>query len=182
MKWLKYTTSIVTIASLFALSSEKNISAEEVISFSVPNQEINCLAHNVYFEAKNQGTGGWLAVAFVTLNRVKDSRFPNTICEVVHQGPSKPSWQNPEKQIPIRHKCQFSWYCDGKPDVIGSLERYSEILAFTNLMLGQAISTPMIDITDGATHYHADYVKPAWAKTKTKTIEIGDHIFYRWEK
>ena len=40
----------------------------------------------------------------------------------------------------------------------------------------------VIDITDGATHYHADYVRPSWAKTKTKTIEIEDHIFYRWEK
>jgi len=39
-----------------------------------------------------------------------------------------------------------------------------------------------LDVTDGATHYHADYVEPAWAKTKTKTIEIEDHIFYRWEK
>ena len=41
---------------------------------------------------------------------------------------------------------------------------------------------PFLDITDGATHYHADYVNPAWAKTKTKTVEIQDHIFYRWEK
>ena len=40
----------------------------------------------------------------------------------------------------------------------------------------------LLDITDGATHYHADYVLPSWAATKTKTIEIGDHIFYRWEK
>jgi spore germination cell wall hydrolase CwlJ-like protein len=40
----------------------------------------------------------------------------------------------------------------------------------------------IFDITDGATHYHADYVRPSWAKTKTKTIEIEDHIFYRWEK
>jgi hypothetical protein len=40
----------------------------------------------------------------------------------------------------------------------------------------------ILDITDGATHYHADYVRPSWAKTKTKTIEIEDHIFYRWEK
>ena len=182
MKWLKYTTSIVAIASLFALSSEKITSAEENKTSELPNQEINCLAKNVYFEAKNQGTGGWLAVAFVTLNRVKDSRFPNTICEVVHQGPSKPSWQDPKRQIPIRYKCQFSWYCDGKPDIIGSQEKYNNILVFTNLMLGQATTTEMIDITDGATHYHADYVKPAWAKTKTKTIEIGDHIFYRWEK
>ena len=40
----------------------------------------------------------------------------------------------------------------------------------------------LLDITEGATHYHADYVRPAWARTKTKTIEIEDHIFYRWEK
>jgi len=40
----------------------------------------------------------------------------------------------------------------------------------------------ILDITDGATHYHADYVSPAWRKSKTKTVEIGDHIFYRWEK
>ena len=40
----------------------------------------------------------------------------------------------------------------------------------------------VIDITDGATHYHADYVKPAWAVTKTRTTKIDDHIFYRWEK
>ena len=40
----------------------------------------------------------------------------------------------------------------------------------------------LIDITDGATHYHADYVFPEWRKSKTKTVEIGDHIFYRWEK
>jgi len=39
-----------------------------------------------------------------------------------------------------------------------------------------------VDITDGATHYHADYVSPSWAKTKTRTTEIGDHIFYRWER
>ena len=117
MKWLKYTTSIVAIASLFALSSEKITSAEENKTSELPNQEINCLAKNVYFEAKNQGTGGWLAVAFVTLNRVIDSRFPNTICEVIKQAQTKPSWKDKTKMIPIRDKCQFSWFCDGKSDV-----------------------------------------------------------------
>ena len=51
--------------------------------------------------------------------------------------------------------------------------------------LSQLILNPnitLLDITDGATHYHADYVFPAWRKSKTKTVEIGDHIFYRWEK
>jgi spore germination cell wall hydrolase CwlJ-like protein len=180
MSWFKHTTSIVAAASLIGLSAQAVTFAEE--TGGLPNKEVQCLAKNIYFEAKNQGTGGWLAVAFVTLNRVKDTRYPNTICEVVYQGPSKPSWQDPKKQIPIRHKCQFSWFCDGRPDDIRNKSKYTDILIFTNLMLDQAISTDMIDITDGATHYHADYVKPAWAKTKTKTIEIGDHIFYRWEK
>jgi len=180
MKWLKHTTSIVAAVSLIGLSAQAVTFAEEIDN--LPNEEISCLAKNIYFEAKNQGTGGWLAVSFVTLNRVKDRRYPNTICEVVYQGQTRPSWQDSEKQVPIRHKCQFSWFCDGKPDEIKNQSKYMDILIFSNVMLDQATSTDMIDITDGATHYHADYVKPAWASTKTMTIEIGDHIFYRWEK
>jgi len=180
MKWLKHTTSIVAAVSLIGLSAQAVTFAEEIDN--LPNEEISCLAKNIYFEAKNQGTGGWLAVSFVTLNRVKDRRYPNTICEVVYQGQTRPSWQDPEIMIPTRHRCQFSWYCDGKSDEIKNQSKYMDILIFSNLMLDQATSSNMIDITDGATHYHADYVKPAWASTKTKTIEIGDHIFYRWEK
>ena len=52
-------------------------------------EEISCMADNIYFEARNQGTAGWSAVASVTLNRVKDKRFPNTVCEVVKQGPTR---------------------------------------------------------------------------------------------
>ena len=180
MKWLKHTTSIVAAVSLIGLSAQAVTFAEEIDS--LPNEEISCLAKNIYFEAKNQGTGGWLAVSFVTLNRVKDRRYPNTICEVVYQGQTRPSWQDPEIMIPTRHRCQFSWYCDGKSDEIKNQSKYMDILIFSNLMLDQATSSNMIDITDGATHYHADYVLPSWASTKTKTIEIGDHIFYRWEK
>jgi spore germination cell wall hydrolase CwlJ-like protein len=138
-----------------------------------------CLAKNIYFEAKNQGTAGWAAVASVTLNRVNDTRYPNSICEVVYQGPARPSWKDPELMIPIRHKCQFSWYCDGKSDVMRNASKGQEIIKFAEYVLSTKFD---LDITDGATHYHADYVYPAWAKTKTKTIEIGDHIFYRWEK
>jgi len=180
MRWLKHTTSIVAAVSLIGLSAQAVTFAEEIDS--LPNEEISCLAKNIYFEAKNQGTGGWLAVSFVTLNRVKDRRYPNTICGVVYQGQTRPSWQDPEIMIPTRHRCQFSWYCDGKSDEIKNQSKYMDILIFSNLMLDQATSSNMIDITDGATHYHADYVLPSWASTKTKTIEIGDHIFYRWEK
>jgi len=67
--WFKKTTSVILTASLIGLSAQAVTFAEE--RNTLTNKEINCLAKNVYFEAKNQGTGGWLAVAFVTLNRVK---------------------------------------------------------------------------------------------------------------
>ena len=72
------------------------------------NNSAECLAKNMYFEARNQGTAGWLAVTAVVLNRVNDKRFPNTICEVITQGPSRPSWKNKNIRIPIKHRCQFS--------------------------------------------------------------------------
>jgi len=133
--------------------------------------ENECLTDNIYFEARSQGFAGWVAVAQVTLNRVEDKRFPNTICEVVKQGLTYQSGH------PIKNKCQFSWYCDGKSDEIINTKIHEEISIMVNNYIHFGF-----DITDGATHYHADYVLPSWAKTKTKTIEIDDHIFYRWEK
>ena len=137
-----------------------------------------CLSLNVYHEAKNQSIVGQAAVAEVVMNRVQDSRYPNTVCEVVKQGLTYASGD------PIRNKCQFSWYCDGKSDKPKNTKVYNEISELVNYIYdvkGQP-NHELLDITDGATHYHADYVRPSWAKTKTKTIEIEDHIFYRWEK
>jgi len=142
-------------------------------------QEAYCLAQNVYFEARNQPAAGQMAVMSVTLNRVNDDRFPNTVCGVVYEGPTRPSWKGTGEMIPIRHKCQFSWYCDGKSDEIKNKDTFEEILLLSELVISGTMS--IMDITEGATHYHADYVRPAWAETKTKTIEIEDHIFYRWD-
>ena len=141
--------------------------------------ESYCLAENVYHEARNQPAAGQMAVMSVTMNRVKDPRFPNTICEVVREGPHRPSWKGTGEMIPVRHRCQFSWYCDGKSDRIHDMTTFDDIFVFTLGLVDGTIR--VMDVTQGATHYHADYVSPAWAKTKTKTIEIEDHIFYRWE-
>ena len=151
-------------------------------------EEARCLAENIYHEARNQGTAGWLAVAAVTLNRVTDDRFPDSICGVVFQAETTESWRTKGKDVPdiervyypVRHRCQFSWYCDGKPDDINQLGIYMDIMQFTKILLTSRVM--MFDITDGATFYHADYVMPSWAKSKIKTIEIGDHIFYRWKR
>ena len=147
---------------------------------NTPDRSAECLALNMYHEARGQGIAGELAVTAVVLNRVNDKRYPNTICEVVEQGPTRASWQDPKVRFPIKHRCQFSWFCDGKSDVPRNKKIYNKMFDLADAILGSEIS--FLDITGGATHYHADYVSPAWAKTKTKTVEIQDHIFYRWEK
>ena len=138
-----------------------------------------CLALNTYHEAKNQSTVGQIATAQVVMNRVEDKRFPNTVCEVVKQGPTRPSWEDPNKEYPIKHRCQFSWYCDGKSDVPKNEKAWKKAQDVAFLVLYNKIE---LDVTEGATHYHATYVKPAWAKTKKRTTRIEKHIFYRWEK
>ena len=138
-----------------------------------------CLALNTYHEAKNQSMIGQIATAQVVMNRVADSRYPNTVCEVVKQGPHLPSWEDPKKEYQVRHRCQFSWYCDGKPDVPKNEKAWKKAQDYAYLVLYNRIN---IDVTEGATHYHATYVRPAWARTKTRTTRIEKHIFYRWEK
>ena len=138
-----------------------------------------CLAQNVYFEARNQPLAGQMAVISVTVNRMNDKRFPNTICGVVYEGPHRPSWKDQTVMIPVKNRCQFSWYCDGKSDRVHDMETFNRIFELTTGVVDGSYT--IADITEGATHYHADYFEPSWAKTKTKTIEIEDHIFYRWE-
>jgi len=137
-------------------------------------EALACLAMNVYHEARGQSLIGQVAVAQVVMNRVKDSRFPNSICEVVKQGQTY-AW-NPA--IPIKHRCQFSWYCDGKPDTISNPEAWETSMFVAKYVHKNKLHT----LVEGATHYHAHYVLPAWASSKTLVTRIDDHIFYRWEK
>ena len=138
-----------------------------------------CLALNTYHEAKNQSLVGQVATAQVVMNRVEDDRFPSTVCEVVKQGPTRPSWEDPEKEYPIKHRCQFSWYCDGKDDTPKNEKAWRKAQDVAFLVYYNKIQ---LDVTEGATHYHATYVRPSWAKTKKRTTRIEKHIFYRWEK
>ena len=134
-----------------------------------------CMAFNIYHEANNQSMLGQIAVGQVVMNRVEDSRFPDTVCEVVKQAVT---YKGTDK--PVLHKCQFSWYCDGKKDEPNyDSKAWSKALKYAVVVLGGNIT---LDFTEGATHYHATYVRPAWAKTKTRTTRIDRHIFYRWEK
>ena len=132
-----------------------------------------CLALNVYHEAKNQSYVGQVAVAQVVMNRVRDTRYPNTVCDVVKQGATY-KWR---PEFPIKNRCQFSWYCDGKPDTIrdGDAWRQAQIVAYRI-----TYNERHRGLTEGATHYHADYVHPKWASTLQLVGRIATHIFYRW--
>lgn len=142
--------------------------------------EIQCLALNIYHEARNESLAGKVAVILVTMNRVADKRFPNTICGVVRQGKHFLSKRD-NKYYPHRDRCQFSWYCDGRTDKPTNKKAWIYSIALTRYFLARSMM--IIDFTEGATHYHADYVDPKWARQKNyiKTVQIDTHKFYRWQ-
>ena len=149
-----------------------------VISFNPThasaNQQTYCLAQNIYFEARNQSLAGQIAVSHVVLNRVKDNRFPNTICTVIKHGRHVPSWKDKTKLIPKRNKCAFSWYCDGKTD-----KPYNKKVFNHLYKVAEKVRTMVTDVTGGALYYHSVDVAPWWAEHFTITTMIDDHIFYR---
>jgi spore germination cell wall hydrolase CwlJ-like protein len=128
-------------------------------------EALMCMAMNIYHEARNESTIGQLAVGQVVMNRMKDPRFPNEVCEVIYQGGTK------------RHRCQFSWYCDGEPDKPLNRRAFQEAQENAITVLNGWVSS----FLDGATHYHADYVNPKWRHEKTFIVKIDSHIFYRWD-
>jgi spore germination cell wall hydrolase CwlJ-like protein len=131
-----------------------------------------CLATAVYFEARGEPTVGQVAVAAVVMNRVEDRRFPNDVCSVVKQGPLYRSG------APVRHKCQFSFYCDGKSDIMRDKAAKLRATRIAELVLSRTIMDP----TEGSTFYHADYVLPSWASTKSRVVQINKHVFYKWSQ
>lgn len=120
-----------------------------------------CLALNMFFEARHESVQGQIAVADVTLNRVADSRYPDTVCDVV--------WD----------KKQFSWTHDGVHDD-------PTRMSYLDQRAWESISKLAVDILDNpdnllgltSTHYHSVDVSPFWASHYKKDGEIGNHIFY----
>ena len=126
-------------------------------------EELRCLALNIYFEARSESDEGRRAVAHVVMNRVSSSGFPSTICQVVQQGGAQ-----------VKHRCQFSWWCDGRSDrpAKGRVWNAAQALA-RSIYWGYSQ-----DPTEGAMWYHADYVMPSWGAHFKRGPKIGRHIFY----
>ncbi|MEM6665844.1 MAG: cell wall hydrolase [Pseudomonadota bacterium] len=127
------------------------------------SRESKCLAEGIYFEARGESYRGQLAVAQVIINRMKSNHWPNTVCGVVYQNQR---WRN---------RCQFSFDCDGKKERITEPKAWQVAKDITE-KFSDGFTLAGID---RATHYHATYVRPRWARYFTKIEKIGVHIFYR---
>ena len=124
-------------------------------------REVECLARNIYFEAGGEPRAGKIAVAEVTMNRVKSKQYPRTVCGVVHQR--------------TKGTCQFSWVCEGKKKVYRNSSAWRDSIKIAENIL---ISKHHYGIIGSAKYFHADYVDPAWAERKRFIKKIGQHIFY----
>jgi len=125
---------------------------------------LTCLAQAVYYEAAREPKVGQQAVAQVVLNRLRHPAYPKSVCGVVYQGAARATG------------CQFTFTCDGSLDRPPPASLWSEAQAIARQALGGFV----LKDVGSATHYHAEYVAPAWAPTLVKMKQIGAHIFYRW--
>jgi len=162
------------VATVPEISFNVNDAVEDVLKdIAEYDRQRNCLAENIYHEAMGESELGQRAVAYSTINRTNDPRYADNICDVVHQAVLD------KKGNPVRNKCQYSWYCDGKSDKIEDEEAYARALAVATIVINTYGNS--FDPTMGATMYHTDEVKPKWRKSFSKTTEIENHIFYKVE-
>ena len=132
-------------------------------------EDMGCLVEAIYFEGRSESISGMIGIGVVILNRVRNKRYPDTICAVVHDGRY---WEG----NPIKYKCAFTYWCDGKP------ERYNDIKALARVQ--EVVILLMNGVTiegfELATHYHANYVEPYWSYSEDFVYlgRIGRHLFY----
>jgi hypothetical protein len=127
------------------------------------SRTLDCLALNIYHEARGEPLEGKIAVGQVVMNRVGDPDFPAQVCAVVQQGGAR-----------TRDRCQFSWWCDGRSDRPDDLKAWADSKGLARKILGGAIADP----TRGALWYHADHVSPGWDMEVVPQGKIGRHVFY----
>lgn len=123
--------------------------------------DTHCLALNIYHEARSEPIEGQVAVALVTLNRVKSGVYPNNVCDVIKQ-----------------YK-QFSWYWDGKPDRPMEQVAWHMAQQLAKYMIKHP-DTSVFDFTKGALWYYNPTIvgRPYWHdETKVITFSTRGHVF-----
>ena len=153
-------TSILLLClglSGFAQSHHNDFGSEKDFSNVTPGQELGCLALNIYHEARGESATGQSAVAAVTMNRVRSTDYPDSVCEVV--------WQ---------HK-QFSWTAVAKRHhSVTDIKAWKHALVVAQLFLDGA----QVAEIGNATHYHAKHVRPDWMEENKMVAIVGNHYFY----
>ena len=127
-------------------------------------RSLDCLAQAIYYEAGRESEDGQRAVAQVVLNRVRHPAWPDSVCGVVYQGPMRPGGG-----------CQFTFTCDGSLMARPSGEAWLR----ARLLAAEALAGYVHAPVGPSTHYHANYVFPAWAPRLRPTATIGAHLFYQ---
>jgi len=164
---------LITLLGLCSLVFASNEMVDVVITSEpeavskVSEKQVECLAKNMYFEARSEPEAGIKAVGFVTMNRVQDSRFPTSICDVVYQRTA--------------NVCQFSWVCIyGRNPLIRNQELFARIKEMAREIATHHPHNTHYDPSQGSLFFHATYIKPAWKLNKK--VRIGQHIFYSRKK
>lgn len=152
---------IVAMAVVYSTAGEAKaaeIPALDPPAFTITDQELECLTQNIYWESRGESLSGQAAIAWVTLNRVSTTAFPDTVCAVV--------WQ----------RSQFSWTSKGHRKLrdTHSLQRARAIA----LMVVDNYHTGA-DPTHGSTYFHEVNSRPSWSRKFMKMAQIGQHIFYK---
>ncbi len=158
--------SMISDAQMTPAPQAPVIRLAPVAGWTSPGQGLDpqtCLTQAVYYEARSQSREGQEAVAQVVINRTRSPQFPGSVCEVVYEGAG------------AGIGCQFTFACDGSLDTPGYGAAWDEAEDVAKQALAGHICKPVMM----ATHYHADYVSPAWSHQLTRIGKIGAHIFYR---
>lgn len=173
---------MITAKLLLAyLIQSASIIGLDVDTSNVDLEQAYCLAENIYYESRNEDIRGQFAVGLVTMNRVNDDRFPDTVCDVVKE--SRP--HRTTKKI----VCQFSWYCEndkkGKSIPVrnkdGTVNQpVVDQFQVASIVAIKILSGKVEDNTGGATHFHNPHTSfPAWRFEMKRKLRVGNHDFYR---
>ena len=130
--------------------------------------ELFCMAEAIYFESRGETALGQLAVGITIKNRFQSRRYPDNICKVVRQGRYLHG-------SPLRDQCQFSYYCDGKPERITDFKAWEKALGLAALVLSSRVEVAGLE---NVTHYHSVKVTPHWSKKLHYKTTVGRHLFY----
>ena len=161
-EWTGYI--LISIAGIFFITIASMVF--NMVELKTETHEIQCLATNIYYEARGEPLPGKYAVAIVTLNRVKSADHPSDVCKVVYHQ----KWDNKNK----RYIAAFSWTTESHHGKIEQ-EAWREAIKIAKETYHENVKSKAKD----ALFYHADYVTPYWSINKVKITKIGRHIFYK---